>query len=702
MKTLKIELIVKICILTLAICALLGTVNLSLLKGTAMDGMDTSVSSSANAYSDAIKNAVEVFKTRIESIAIETTITHDMTAEEIKAMCDDFEKKYGFLDVSFADANGTPYDNDSLDLSARDYFQGAISGTTYISSPLVSKRVEANNAIVLYVAAKVKNGTYDGITLAELSNDIFSQIIKDVTIGEKGYGFIVDKTGTIIAHKDNSLVESFTNYINLGQKDSSFSAMGSFISELLNNKTGKKTIDFEGSKKYMAYTPIDGPEGWVLAIAADEDEMLKSYNNGIRLLLLALVLLIAASAVFAYLLAHSIGNPIKKVAEAADKLAVGDLDINVEVKSKNEIGSLAKSFARLVTSTREQAAVIERVADTDLTVEVPVRSEKDLMGIKLSKLVSYLNETMIKIASASEQVASGSMQVSESSMSLSQGATEQASSIEELSASLEEISSQTKLNADNANNANQLAEDAKKNAVLGNERMQEMLKAIEEINSSSANISKIIKVIDDIAFQTNILALNAAVEAARAGQHGKGFAVVAEEVRNLAARSANAAKETTDMIESSIKKSEDGTIISKETAEALKKIVDDIDKVANLVNNIAVASNEQASGIEQINQGIMQVSQVVQTNSAISEEGAAASEELSSQAALLQDMVARFKLKENIKTYSGMEQLKPDVANMLENMSERKKDDKSVKEQPKKRARSKPEIALSDAEFGKY
>ena len=601
---------------------------------------------------------------------------------------------------SFADANDT-YDNDSLDLSARDYFQGAISGTTYISSPLVSKRVEANNAIVLYVAAKVKNGTYDGITLAELSNDIFSQIIKDVTIGEKGYGFIVDKTGTIIAHKDNSLVESFTNYINLGQKDSSFSAMGSFISELLNNKTGKKTIDFEGSDKYIAYKPIDGPEGWVLAIAADEDEMLKSYNNGIRLLLLALVLLIAASAVFAYLLAHSIGNPIKKVAEAADKLAVGDLDINVEVKSKNEIGSLAKSFARLVTSTREQAAVIERVADTDLTVEVPVRSEKDLMGIKLSKLVSDLNETMIKIASASEQVASGSMQVSESSMSLSQGATEQASSIEELSASLEEISSQTKLNADNANNANQLAEDAKE-CCLGNERMQEMLKAIEEINSSSANISKIIKVIDDIAFQTNILALNAAVEAARAGQHGKGFAVVAEEVRNLAARSANAAKETTDMIESSIKKSEDGTIISKEAAEALKKIVDDIDKVANLVNNIAVASNEQASGIEQINQGIMQVSQVVQTNSAISEEGAAASEELSSQAALLQDMVARFKLKENIKTYSGMEQLKPDVANMLENMSERKKDDKSVKEQPKKRARSKPEIALSDAEFGKY
>ncbi|NTV77630.1 MAG: HAMP domain-containing protein, partial [Clostridiales bacterium] len=292
-----------------------------------------------------------------------------------------------------------------------------------------------------------------------------------------------------------------------------------------------------------------------------------------------------------------ISRPINAMVIAANRLSEGDVAVNVTADTKDEVGMLAESFGRMIENIRAQVTVVERIAAGDLSIEVNVRSQVDLLNKKLAEMVTNNNEVLSNIKAASDQVAAGSRQVSDSSIALSQGATEQASSIEQLTASLEEISSQTKLNAQNANQANELAEVAKTNALKGNSQMKEMQKAMEEINESSTNISKIIKVIDEIAFQTNILALNAAVEAARAGQHGKGFAVVAEEVRNLAARSANAAKETTDMISGSISKVAAGTKIADETAEALNKIVEDVAKAANLVGDIAIASNEQATGI---------------------------------------------------------------------------------------------------------
>jgi methyl-accepting chemotaxis protein len=386
-----------------------------------------------------------------------------------------------------------------------------------------------------------------------------------------------------------------------------------------------------------------------------------------------MIIVVLAGAVlaigFGLFVSNIISNPLNILVGAADKIADGDLDVTIDVDTKDEVGILAAAFR---------------------------------------KMSNNINEVMSNISNASEQVASGAKQVSDSSMELSQGATEQASSIEQLTASIEEISAQTKQNAESANEANELAEIAKENAVQGNGQMREMLRAMEEINESSSNISKIIKVIDEIAFQTNILALNAAVEAARAGQHGKGFAVVAEEVRNLAARSANAAKETTDMIEGSIKKVEGGTKIATETAEALNKIVDGVAKVANIVSDIATASNEQATGIAQINQGIMQVSEVVQTNSATSEESAAASEELSSQAELLREQVARFKLKKNnYSSYSGMNELSPEILRLLENMSDNNRRKSGVLggqsyEEVASSSVKPKNIALSDREFGKY
>lgn len=426
-------------------------------------------------------------------------------------------------------------------------------------------------------------------------------------------------------------------------------------------------------------------------------------NTATLLMIIIVAVAVLVAIVMGIFISRFISKPVNKMVDVAEKLAAGDVNVNIEANTRDEIGNLAESFTRMIASMREQALVAEKIAGGDLTAEVKVKSENDLLGKKLFEMVEKNNEVITNIASASEQVASGAKQVSASSVSLSQGATEQASSVEELTASLEEISSQTKLNAENANQANELAETVKLNAEQGNTQMIEMLNAMQEINDASSNISKIIKVIDDIAFQTNILALNAAVEAARAGQHGKGFAVVAEEVRNLAARSANAAKETTEMIEGSIKKVEGGTKIANETAEALKQMVNGIEKVAVLVHDIDVASNEQATGIAQINQGIMQVSQVVQTISSTSEESAAASEELSSQAELLREMVGKFKLKENAQSYGRLDTLSPEVLKMLDQLSEKKNSKVSpIERSYEEVAGSKLKIALSDQEFGKY
>ena len=419
------------------------------------------------------------------------------------------------------------------------------------------------------------------------------------------------------------------------------------------------------------------------------DSMIHQGTVSIWIMISVIAVGLIISILLAVYISRLIGIPVRRMVDAADRLAMGDVDIDLVTDTADEIGKLGEAMKHVVEGRKQQVTEVQRIAEGDLTVSIKTKSDKDVLNRSLSDLVDNLNTLVVSIVASADQVSSGANLVSHSSMALSQGASEQASSVEELTASLEEISSKTSQNAQNAQQANTLAQSAKNDAEAGNAQMRDMLKAMDEISASSANINKIIKVIDDIAFQTNILALNAAVEAARAGQHGKGFAVVAEEVRTLAAKSAQAAKETTDLIEGSIRKVEDGTKIANTTAAALGKIVSEVAEAASLVETIAISSNAQAVAVQQINQGIQQVSQVVQSNAATSEESAAASEELASQAEQLKETVSVFRLSQRYQQKS------------VQSTAPKLREDMPVAALTAGSAK-KPAISLESASFGKY
>ncbi|HKK00822.1 MAG TPA: bacteriohemerythrin [Desulfuromonadales bacterium] len=369
-------------------------------------------------------------------------------------------------------------------------------------------------------------------------------------------------------------------------------------------------------------------------------------NHAGMLSLITILLGILAALAFGFVLSRGIAAPMAQSVEMIQDMEKGHLDKRLHLDRKDEIGQMSRAMDAFADSLQsEVVANLQQLSQGDLTFAVTPHDGQDLIRGALRKLGDDLNDVLSRVGIAGDQIAAGSIQVSDSSQTLSQGATEQASSLEEISASMNQLASQTKLNAENATQANHLALQARGGAENGNEQMQQMVAAMAEINTASRSIAKIIKVIDEIAFQTNLLALNAAVEAARAGVHGKGFAVVAEEVRNLAARSAKAAKETAELIEGSVSKTQNGSQIADRTAKALSEIVVDVTKVTDLVAEIAAASNEQAQGISQVNQGITQIDQVTQQNTANAEQSAAAAEELSSQAAQFKHMLAHFRFK---------------------------------------------------------
>ena len=442
--------------------------------------------------------------------------------------------------------------------------------------------------------------------------------------------------------------EDIVNLFNAAKKD--FDVYAALVDEIVTPILAGKDVDVDVDALDVAMAATEESmlkldNALLTGSDKEQEDIIADQNRTMTVLLVIILAVVAFGVTMAIIIIRSIRIPLQEMEEIADKLSIGDIGVAVKKHHDDEIGRVADSMAAMIANIKKQTEAAQQMAAGNLTYEMVPASDKDVLGYALKKIFDDNNHALINMKEAASQVSSGSEQVAAASQALAQGSTEQASSIQEITASINEIAVMTKKNAEDAGQANRIVIDAKQGALNGSEHMRDMMEAMNDINTASENISKIIKVIDDIAFQTNILALNAAVEAARAGQHGKGFAVVAEEVRNLAGKSAQAASETAELIEDSIRKVGKGSKIAEETAEALEKIVEAIDHIVNLTEASAKASNAQATATTQVDQALMQVSTVVQTNSSTSEQCAAASQELSAQAIRLLEMIGYYKLK---------------------------------------------------------
>lgn len=653
MRKIQTKIIAIVVLATVCVSMIAGIVSAMVTRYSTTSALEKNVLETAELASMAAENKIATYTLTVAEMASNPILVDEnVSSEEKQAFIQERTDAYYMRFGGMADTEGYDVVHD-VDISEEPFFQAAVQGNSYMSAPYID-----GEDIYLMVAAPIREGgAVKGVLYFQCDTDILQSIIEGLKIGEEGEAYILDKEGTTIAYVDQESVLNRENVMReaaAAPGDEGLQTVAAIEKKMTLGEVGVERFYYaeDQSNNIQSYAPIAGTDGWSIAVTVDEDEFMRpaEYGNFIQTAVCAVACLVII--VISMRVSHSIAMPVVRCAKRIQALSQGDLGSPVpQVKSKDETRILADSTAQLVkdfgTIIHEMQDILGAIADGDLTREVsgqPYPGDFAVLWESLRVISEKLNATMAGIVSASGQVSTGSDQVAATAAVLSQGAVEQTSSVEELSGTISNMSAEAKEIAQMTEQAKDVVGEAGGKLQESSAYIDSLNQAMSQITQSSDEIRRIIDTIENIAFQTNILALNAAVEAARAGTSGKGFAVVAEEVRELANKSDQAAKATKELIERSVKAVGSGSFVVGKVTDSVTAAAKMAGEAVEQMEQVAKGVEDQTDAIEQAAAGIGQISGVVQNNSATAEESAATSQELSSQAAMLQQLVGSFRL----------------------------------------------------------
>ncbi len=647
---------ITVCLIATVVITMVavGAVSITLTYRSTIATVDRMLSETAVLAAERIGQELTAYK----NVAMDTGCIPQLSdaavpVEEKRAIIDERVGMHGFQRGNVIGLDGISL-FDGKDYSDREYVREAMSGNVYVSEPLISK---ITGELSIMVAAPIyaggsRSAGIAGVVYFVPPETFLNDIVSSIQVSETSRAYMINKSGDTIA--DTTLDTITTQNVEReAQSDSSLKELAAIHAEMRQGKNGFGSYHTAAGPWYTAYAPVDGTDGWSVAVTAMKKDYLADTYAGMLINVLAIIVSVAASIVVALKLSGSISNPMRACAQRMKQLAEGDLTSPVpQASGQDETAELTRTTAEMVTGLNtiinDIGYLLTEMANQNLDIQSDHREayvggfQSILLSMRTLKV--ELSNTMRQIEGAAGQVSSASGQVSVGAQTLSQGAMEQASAVEQLAATINDISNSAGKTATAAEEAGRFVGQAGGQLGVSVEHVKELNAAMEKISKSSEEISRIIAAIENIAFQTNILALNAAVEAARAGSAGKGFAVVADEVRNLASKSDEAAKATKELIEGSIAAVNEGSRAVGMVTDSLEQTSIYAGHVTAQMDIVVKAVEAQTASLAQVTEGVNQISAVVQTNSATAQESAAASEELSAEAASLKQLVDRFTL----------------------------------------------------------